>query len=1567
MTNLLVNIKKNFEYLDIEFHKFLSYNLTEIFDKSEKQKESNSKSKSKQNQEMNFHLSNLEILNKTNLKFKDLENNNNTNNINFSVIQKMLLLNQINRKKAKDTTDQLNILKESFLIYNKENKKCISEAFKYIFNNFNSYSSNLSALITELSQDVNNFIKEEHKRQAVFYLNQESIRIKNFYSIIKKFVLMNLSGNEMYDELKAKVMKNIEGFTDKGEIITTYQEYSNNKNTKKLNSNVNVNANVNNNKDVMYYDANENSFLSKSIYNELFIEKEKESINKFNKDNNTVTAGNLDKTESTETKIHLFKFSYNENLFSNQHKAQNSYTIIERDEHDLFHLYIFYNYINNFCVDNEDYKDFQFVFESISGFFHGIKTHIKKLRDNISNIPAGIIGFCYLIIEKYKFILDFDKDNFEAEIYKSIALKKLIIENLDKKECKEIAKDINNNNYNNKKPQNNKENLLKNKIKERNVIEKEKEKMIKRRNSFFKYIKRKHKEANKDILNTFKNYDNTDNKGKNLKDNKTQKLTSHNKSNSTEKSSQFKDSLFTSFNNSLYLLSKDTYKVSSIEKATKNIEDSFYKLQNLINIYNPEKIIERNIENSESKENNEKNKHNINNINNINRSLSSEHKLILMNEISKNYDTVFNKTTYFTELMKSYNTIVDGLPKSFESTDLLIKECKLRKNNTIMTFPYLSEQREINLRNLTNNAKRLEEMLVDVFKYSLTHFHFLIKKKKKIDKLIEILENFIRKKINDNKLCACRVKDKEGINNYDNANQSSKLLSTNTCVLCKTSILKYMLSSFSKFFFNNSKFHYKSIGQILQGEYFIKEEDIKDLFFNETSFGDNIKLSYFFYCLFNYENKIFDFKTIAYCFEDLNDKKISLKDIFEVKSEDIDNNNDNNKGNKDSSNNVLGKFYNSYIIRFFMVFLLDKFHINDEILQELQLIKDLFFENNKANNLKNTNNTYNTRTNPNNLESNSLVISETDIIVYKLVMSTLTTHYNINKLLDKENKLNKNIYNNNLNNTIDNDNNLINTIIQEVTEINQTNINNINNNKKKIVSTDSFNYDSSISLSVIFSIAKLSLINLNIEYNKSKFVSNLGLIESKMESIFKQVYPIVSETENGVTSYYFDKSPYANQYKAFTSLKNTISEVISNHKLEIEFDLTPFGSITQFIGNTESDVDTYCEIKSYSCKRTKIKFFKELMYAIQTKYKTNLRNNGSVLTPRLFTFKLSIEGIKVDLNFLGELGILNSNLLFQYGKIDLRFHIMGNVIKHVLKKNSIARTDREMDYINSYAWMLFIMTYLQDKEDPPVLPKLLLKNKARKKQNKIENVDDGLDFFTNNHTNNRFNHKAGIFKTVIKCGRKVKERIGNFDVKGKHRGVFLSRNAMMNNKNNNRIRNLLDENREVRFYQEEVFVNDMFIANNNYELLKIMVQFSSMNKYSKSDNFNYDESSNYDNDADIILNKKPVSLLMLNFIEYFAFVYDPEKMIIDCSPEKEGFALLNNFFDYHVNTKETELVRRNLEKEESRTQNWLMIVDPFDYWYNPGRVSKNSFIKIRNKLQEVYLSMIVNGIFYKEN
>ena len=80
------------------------------------------------------------------------------------------------------------------------------------------------------------------------------------------------------------------------------------------------------------------------------------------------------------------------------------------------------------------------------------------------------------------------------------------------------------------------------------------------------------------------------------------------------------------------------------------------------------------------------------------------------------------------------------------------------------------------------------------------------------------------------------------------------------------------------------------------------------------------------------------------------------------------------------------------------------------------------------------------------------------------------------------------------------------------------------------------------------------------------------------------------------------------------------------------------------------------------------------------------------------------EGIEVDFCINNRLAVRNSDLLQCYGQCDHRVRELSRLVKAWAKKKQLVGTAD--GYLNSYAYMLMVIFFLQVGTNPPVLPNL---------------------------------------------------------------------------------------------------------------------------------------------------------------------------------------------------------------------------------------------------------------------
>ena len=68
---------------------------------------------------------------------------------------------------------------------------------------------------------------------------------------------------------------------------------------------------------------------------------------------------------------------------------------------------------------------------------------------------------------------------------------------------------------------------------------------------------------------------------------------------------------------------------------------------------------------------------------------------------------------------------------------------------------------------------------------------------------------------------------------------------------------------------------------------------------------------------------------------------------------------------------------------------------------------------------------------------------------------------------------------------------------------------------------------------------------------------------------------------------------------------------------------------------------------------------------------------------------------------------LHSILLRTYSLIEPRFSLLANALKKFIEIIKIKSTENKNEFLNSFSWMILLITFLQDIIKPHILPKLL--------------------------------------------------------------------------------------------------------------------------------------------------------------------------------------------------------------------------------------------------------------------
>ena len=86
-----------------------------------------------------------------------------------------------------------------------------------------------------------------------------------------------------------------------------------------------------------------------------------------------------------------------------------------------------------------------------------------------------------------------------------------------------------------------------------------------------------------------------------------------------------------------------------------------------------------------------------------------------------------------------------------------------------------------------------------------------------------------------------------------------------------------------------------------------------------------------------------------------------------------------------------------------------------------------------------------------------------------------------------------------------------------------------------------------------------------------------------------------------------------------------------------------------------------------------------------------------------------------DISLMGFCPYLHSSILRTYSLMDPRFPLLAITLKKFIELLEIKSQDNKKDFLNSFSWMILLITFLQDIIYPKILPKILCyKNNSTK-------------------------------------------------------------------------------------------------------------------------------------------------------------------------------------------------------------------------------------------------------------
>ena len=228
---------------------------------------------------------------------------------------------------------------------------------------------------------------------------------------------------------------------------------------------------------------------------------------------------------------------------------------------------------------------------------------------------------------------------------------------------------------------------------------------------------------------------------------------------------------------------------------------------------------------------------------------------------------------------------------------------------------------------------------------------------------------------------------------------------------------------------------------------------------------------------------------------------------------------------------------------------------------------------------------------------------------------------------------------------------------------------------------------------------------------KNEFIhKNFQKYKSNLKKIEEQIFYLGKKTIN-INKYktIIDRFSINDMQKyVFTSLLKFIDKNIDPFYIG-KYNLYPYGSITEFLGGKTSDIDIYLDIRQIKNNRDKIYFLyhlrKILGNAIGYLPKLVISTRLCVLT---FKYNCNLgKPIDFDISLMGLCPYLHSVLIREYALMDSRFSLLAIILKKFIEFIGIKNQDNKNDFLNSFSWMILLITFLQDIIKPQILPKVL--------------------------------------------------------------------------------------------------------------------------------------------------------------------------------------------------------------------------------------------------------------------
>ena len=338
--------------------------------------------------------------------------------------------------------------------------------------------------------------------------------------------------------------------------------------------------------------------------------------------------------------------------------------------------------------------------------------------------------------------------------------------------------------------------------------------------------------------------------------------------------------------------------------------------------------------------------------------------------------------------------------------------------------------------------------------------------------------------------------------------------------------------------------------------------------------------------------------------------------------------------------------------------------------------------------------------------------------------------------------------------------------------------------------------------------------------------------------------------------------------------KSVFESLLINIKQNIEkkyknlFNLYPYGSITQFLGSKSSDLDLYLDFKTKD-EREKNNILLKLSQTIRTLIG---KPPEEVISTRLCLIKFKygkIKGTDIDICIMGFCPYLHSILFRTYSLIDVRFSLLAISLKKFIEIIGIKYQEGKIENLNSFSWMILLITFLQDIIKPPILPKLL-----SDKNNSLTNYP--IKYGNNYKKKENFQYGYKTFNSFIKSIKEENTQLPEF---------LFKKNFLFDIKNKTGFK--IGEN---KLSCSELFLHFL-------EFVIYYFKYDSVYVNCSVENEGFESMINILN----FENSKEKNIKDDRFYNYFKNKYCKKINYYDKSKTKDGFILIRDPFDPHYN------------------------------------------------------------------